>query len=37
MTHGKIALVVIDVQKAFDEWDAAGKRRNNPFCHCQNC
>jgi nicotinamidase-related amidase len=24
------ALVVIDVQCAFDEWEAAGKRRNNP-------
>jgi nicotinamidase-related amidase len=24
------ALVVIDVQRAFDEWEAAGKRRNNP-------
>jgi nicotinamidase-related amidase len=23
-------LVVIDVQRAFDEWEAAGKRRNNP-------
>ena len=26
----KAALVVIDVQRAFDEWEAAGKRRNNP-------
>ena len=25
-----IALVVIDVQRAFDLWEAAGKRRNNP-------
>ena len=25
-----IALVVIDVQRAFDEWEAAGRRRNNP-------
>lgn len=25
-----IALIVIDVQRAFDEWEAAGKRRNNP-------
>lgn len=25
-----IALVVVDVQRAFDEWEAAGKRRNNP-------
>lgn len=24
------ALIVIDVQCAFDEWEAAGKRRNNP-------
>lgn len=24
------ALVVVDVQRAFDEWGAAGKRRNNP-------
>ncbi|CUU22097.1 Isochorismatase EC 3321 CDS [Bradyrhizobium sp.] len=24
------ALVVVDVQRAFDEWEAAGKRRNNP-------
>ena len=27
-THA--ALVVIDVQRAFDLWEAAGKRRNNP-------
>jgi nicotinamidase-related amidase len=26
----KTALVVIDVQRAFDEWEAAGRRRNNP-------
>lgn len=26
----KTALVVIDVQRAFDEWEAAGKHRNNP-------
>ncbi|TXM59244.1 cysteine hydrolase family protein [Methylobacterium sp. WL120] len=25
-----IALIVIDVQKAFDAWEAAGRRRNNP-------
>lgn len=25
-----VALIVIDVQKAFDEWEAAGRRRNNP-------
>ena len=24
------ALIVIDVQRAFDEWEAAGRRRNNP-------
>jgi nicotinamidase-related amidase len=24
------ALILIDVQRAFDEWEAAGKRRNNP-------
>jgi nicotinamidase-related amidase len=26
----KTALIVVDVQRAFDEWEAAGKRRNNP-------
>jgi nicotinamidase-related amidase len=26
----KTALIVIDVQRAFDQWEAAGKRRNNP-------
>src|SRR4051794_9346638 len=26
----RIALIVVDVQHAFDEWEAAGKRRNNP-------
>jgi nicotinamidase-related amidase len=26
----RTALVVIDVQRAFDLWEAAGKRRNNP-------
>jgi nicotinamidase-related amidase len=26
----RTALVVIDVQRAFDQWEAAGKRRNNP-------
>src|SRR5581483_7030666 len=26
----RTALIVIDVQKAFDEWEAVGKRRNNP-------
>ena len=24
------ALIVVDVQRAFDEWEAVGKRRNNP-------
>ncbi len=24
------ALIVIDVQRAFDQWETAGKRRNNP-------
>jgi nicotinamidase-related amidase len=24
------ALIVVDVQRAFDEWEAKGKRRNNP-------
>jgi nicotinamidase-related amidase len=26
----KTALIVVDVQRAFDEWEEAGKRRNNP-------
>jgi nicotinamidase-related amidase len=26
----RAALIVVDVQRAFDEWEAAGKRRNNP-------
>ncbi|MET3316502.1 nicotinamidase-related amidase [Bradyrhizobium japonicum] len=30
MPHPLPALIVIDVQRAFDEWEAAGKRRNNP-------
>jgi nicotinamidase-related amidase len=30
MSHSLPALVVVDVQRAFDEWEAAGKRRNNP-------
>jgi nicotinamidase-related amidase len=32
MTHqaNQTALIVVDVQRAFDEWEAAGKRRNNP-------
>jgi nicotinamidase-related amidase len=29
-TSSQAALIVIDVQCAFDEWEAAGKRRNNP-------
>ena len=27
---GNTALIVVDVQRAFDEWEARGKRRNNP-------
>jgi nicotinamidase-related amidase len=33
MSHhppSRTALIVVDVQRAFDEWEAAGKRRNNP-------
>lgn len=30
MEINETALVVVDVQKAFEEWDAAGRRRNNP-------
>lgn len=30
MINSLPALIVIDVQRAFDEWEAAGKRRNNP-------
>ena len=30
LATGQTALIVIDVQKAFDEWEASGKRRNNP-------
>ncbi|WP_407178194.1 cysteine hydrolase family protein [Bradyrhizobium sp. STM 3562] len=26
----RTALIVVDVQRAFDEWEAAGRRRNNP-------
>ncbi len=26
----RTALIVVDVQRAFDHWEAAGKRRNNP-------
>jgi nicotinamidase-related amidase len=26
----RTALIVIDVQRAFDQWEATGKRRNNP-------
>jgi nicotinamidase-related amidase len=29
-SSSRTALIVIDVQRAFDEWEAAGKRRNNP-------
>jgi nicotinamidase-related amidase len=28
--QSKAALIIVDVQHAFDEWEAAGKRRNNP-------
>ena len=28
--HLRTALIVVDVQRAFDEWEARGKRRNNP-------
>lgn len=30
MTSPLPALIVVDVQRAFDEWEAACKRRNNP-------
>jgi len=30
ISPSRTALIVIDVQRAFDEWEAAGKRRNNP-------
>ena len=30
LDRARSALIVIDVQRAFDEWEAAGKRRNNP-------
>jgi len=30
LAAGQTALIVIDVQRAFDEWEASGKRRNNP-------
>ncbi|RXT49127.1 cysteine hydrolase family protein [Bradyrhizobium betae] len=30
MPHPFPALIVVDVQRAFDEWEAVGKRRNNP-------
>jgi nicotinamidase-related amidase len=26
----RTALIIIDLQRAFDEWEAAGKRRNTP-------
>ena len=29
-SSARTALIVIDVQRAFDAWEAAGKRRNNP-------
>jgi nicotinamidase-related amidase len=28
--RARTALIVIDVQRAFDEWEAGGRRRNNP-------
>jgi nicotinamidase-related amidase len=30
MPHPLPALIVVDVQREFDEWEAAGRRRNNP-------
>ena len=30
LTPSRTALIVIDVQRAFGEWEAAGKQRNNP-------
>jgi nicotinamidase-related amidase len=30
ISSSRTALIVVDVQRAFDEWEAAGKRRNNP-------
>jgi nicotinamidase-related amidase len=30
LAAGQTALIVIDVQKAFDEWEAGGRHRNNP-------
>jgi nicotinamidase-related amidase len=30
MSTDNTALLVVDVQKAFEEWEAAGQRRNNP-------
>lgn len=30
MPNSLPGLIVVDVQRAFDEWEAAGKRRNNP-------
>jgi nicotinamidase-related amidase len=30
MPHPLPALIIVDVQRAFDEWEAAGQRRNNP-------
>src|SRR3954463_4554693 len=28
--QSRTALIIVDVQHAFDEWEAAGRRRNNP-------
>ena len=30
LPSGRTGLLVIDVQRAFDQWEAAGKHRNNP-------
>lgn len=30
LPSARTALIVVDVQRAFDQWEAAGKRRNNP-------
>ena len=29
-SSSELALIIVDVQRAFDEWEAKGKRRNNP-------
>jgi nicotinamidase-related amidase len=30
LSNRRTALIVVDVQRAFDEWEASGGRRNNP-------